>query len=336
MNLQDHPPSRAVGRLHSYATVKAPGAQQRVVENLRPVGGAEHDHGLVALKAVHLGQDLIERLLALVVRPRDRGRPLPGAPDRVELVDEDDRRSGLLRFREQIAYARGADTDDRLDELRSRDREERGVRFTSDRAREQRLAGARRSGQEYAVRHPPPETFVALGAAQEVDDLGQLGLGLVDPGDIVEGDADLLGIDATRLGAAEIPERAHSPAGRRPPREQHEQPDDQQRRAEAEQDLGQQRRPLRGRLRVDLNPLRLQQCRQRGVVPKRRHLGREQRRRGRLGVGRRVADLGRERAVDRVALRGDRLHLAGLDLLEEIGAERHLHARLACRLEGEH
>ena len=50
---------------------------------------------------------------------------------------------GRARLREQVAHARGADADDRLDELRRRDREERGVRLAGDRAREQRLAGAR-------------------------------------------------------------------------------------------------------------------------------------------------------------------------------------------------
>ena len=72
------------------------------------------------------------------------------------------------------------------------------MRLAGDRAGEQRLAGTRRPGEQDPVRHPPAETAVALGGAQEVDDLGQLGLGLVDPGDIGEGDPDLLGVDAAR------------------------------------------------------------------------------------------------------------------------------------------
>ena len=57
-------------------------------------------------------------------------------------------------------------------------------------------------------------------------------------------------------------------------------------------------------------------------VPERRNLGREQRRRRRLRVVRRVAELLRERALDRAAPRGDRLDLARLELLEEVRAER--------------
>ena len=147
---------------------------------ITPVDGVE---------AVHLGQDLVQRLLALVVAAAEAGDPRgPRAADRVELVDEDDRRRGLLRLLEQVADARGADADDRLDELRGRHREERRVRLAGDRAGEQRLAGAGRPREQHAVRDPRAERHVLLGVAQEVDDLGQLGLRLVDPGDVGEGD----------------------------------------------------------------------------------------------------------------------------------------------------
>ena len=144
MDLEDLQPTGAVGRLHRDPAVEPPGAEQRRVEDLGPVGRAEHDDRLGRLEPVHLGQDLVERLLALVVGARDLGRSLARAADRVELVDEDDRRRGLLGLGEQVADARRADADDRLDELRGGDREERGVRLAGDRPRQQRLAGSRR------------------------------------------------------------------------------------------------------------------------------------------------------------------------------------------------
>ena len=73
------------------------------------------------------------------------------AADGVELVDEDDRRGGLLGLVEQVAHAGGADADDHLDELRRREREERHLGLAGDRARQQRLAGARRAGQQDAL-----------------------------------------------------------------------------------------------------------------------------------------------------------------------------------------
>jgi hypothetical protein len=58
------------------------------------------------IESVHFGEDLVERLLTLVVaaaEPADRARAR--ATDRVELVDEDDRRCRLLGLLEQVSHA---------------------------------------------------------------------------------------------------------------------------------------------------------------------------------------------------------------------------------------
>ena len=70
------------------------------------------------VKAVHLGEDLVERLFALVVTAAEAAdRAGAGAADRIELVDEDDRRRCFLCLLEQVPHARGADTYEQLDEL---------------------------------------------------------------------------------------------------------------------------------------------------------------------------------------------------------------------------
>ena len=78
---QDRLAADLVRRLHGDPAVEAPGAQQRGVERVGAVRRGDHDHAGVALEAVHLGEDLVQRLLALVVaaaearrRPRARGR----------------------------------------------------------------------------------------------------------------------------------------------------------------------------------------------------------------------------------------------------------------------
>src|SRR5207248_8447675 len=68
----------------------------------------------LAVEAVHLDQDLVERLLALVVAAADPDAAAP--PDRVDLVDEDDAGRLLARLGEQVADAAGADADEHLDE----------------------------------------------------------------------------------------------------------------------------------------------------------------------------------------------------------------------------
>ena len=157
-------------------------AQQRRVEDLGPVRRGEHDHAAARVEAVHLGEDLVQRLLALVVAAGDvRAAGRSRAADRVELVDEDDRGRGGLGLLEQIAHARGADPDDHLDELRGRHLEERNARLAGDRAGQQRLAGSGRAAEQDAARDPAAEPQVLVGVLEEVDDLGELVLGLVDP-----------------------------------------------------------------------------------------------------------------------------------------------------------
>src|SRR5205807_409243 len=82
---------------------------------------------LVRFEAVHLDEQLIQRLLALVVSAAEAGAAM--ASDGVNLVDEDDAGGVLLALLEQVAHARCADADEHLDEVGSADREERHIRF---------------------------------------------------------------------------------------------------------------------------------------------------------------------------------------------------------------
>ena len=111
----------------------------------------------------------------------------------------------LRASREQLAHAAGADADDHLDELGGAGAEERHLGLAGGGAREQRLAGARRPGQQHALGRARAEAPVLLGVLEEVDDLVDLGLDLVDAGDVLERDAHRLGIDALLLAAAEEP-----------------------------------------------------------------------------------------------------------------------------------
>ena len=108
------------------------------------------------------------------------------ATDRVDLVDEHDRRRVLLGLLEQLADARRADADEHLDELRRGDRIERHVGLAGDRAPEQRLAGARRTDQQHAARDLRAEPREPLRLLQIVDDLAEVALGLREAGDILE------------------------------------------------------------------------------------------------------------------------------------------------------
>ena len=129
-------------------------------------------------------EQLIERLL-LLVGAAEAARHAASS-QRVELVDENDAGRGLARLLEQVAHPRGADADEHLDEFGAGNGKERHAGFARHRLRQQRLAGARRTDQENAFRHPRAQPAVGLRVAQKGDQLLQLEFRFVDAGDVLE------------------------------------------------------------------------------------------------------------------------------------------------------
>ena len=115
---------------HHHLAVEAARAQQRGIEHVGTVGRGDHDHARVALEAVHLHQQLVQRLLALVVAAAQAGAAL--AADRIDFIDEHDARRMLLGLLEHVAHARGTHTDEHLDEVRTGNGEERHLGFAGD------------------------------------------------------------------------------------------------------------------------------------------------------------------------------------------------------------
>ena len=187
-----------VGAVDDDLAVEAAGAQQRRVEDVGPVRRRDQDDVVLHLEAVHLDEELVQRLLALVVAAAQAGAAV--AADGVDLVHEDDAGRRLLRLLEEVADARGADADEHLDEVGARDREERHAGLAGDRAREQRLAGAGRPVEQDALRDPRAERLELLRVLEELLDLVQLLDRLVRAGDVLEG--DLRRVGRHPLGAA--------------------------------------------------------------------------------------------------------------------------------------
>ena len=167
---QDGRPLGQRGQRDRDLPVEAARPQQRWVEHLGPVRGGEHDDALSDVEPVHLGQQLVQGLLALVVGHR-RARAGPALADGVDLVDEDDRGRPLARLGEQVAHPRGADADEQLDEAGAGHGEERHRGLTGHGPGQQGLAGSGRADHQRAARSDGPGPLVALGVAQEVDHL---------------------------------------------------------------------------------------------------------------------------------------------------------------------
>ena len=184
VHAQDRLAAGQVRQLHRDAAVKAARAQQRLVQDLRAVRRRQDDDALARVKAVHFRQQLVERLLALVVAAH--AGVVAALADRVDLIDEHDARRLLARLLEQVAHARRAHADEHLHELRAGDGEERHLRLTRDGLGQQRLAGAGRADEQRALGQLRADVAVLLRIVQEIDDLLQRVLRLVLAGHVVK------------------------------------------------------------------------------------------------------------------------------------------------------
>ena len=152
---------------------------------------------LRGIEAVHLGQQLVEGLLALFVRA-ERRRHAHFA-ERIQFIDENDARRAGFGLCEQVSHARRADADEHLDELRSAQAEERHVGFARHGTGKERLSRPGRTEQQHALRDAATEVRVLVRMLQELDDLAELLRRFVDAGDIGKRHLDIvLGVD---LGA---------------------------------------------------------------------------------------------------------------------------------------
>ena len=130
----------------------------------------------MVIEAVHLGQKLVERLLALVVATKAAAIAL--LADGIDLIDKDDARSLFLGLLKQVAYLGGTAADKHLDKLRTRNTKERHACLTGNGLGEQGFTGTRRANKESTARQLGTDLLVALRLLQKIDDLlkGLLGL----------------------------------------------------------------------------------------------------------------------------------------------------------------
>ena len=67
VHAQDRPARRQLGPIDQDAAIEAAGAQQRRIQHVGTVGRGNHHDEIGAIEAIHLREQLVERLLALIV-----------------------------------------------------------------------------------------------------------------------------------------------------------------------------------------------------------------------------------------------------------------------------
>ena len=197
MHLQDFLAALQVGQLHRYPAVKPAGTGQGGIQRLGPVGRRQNNNAVVCLKAVHLGQQLVQRLLPLVIAAVLAAVAL--LADGVDLINKDDAGGFFLGLVKQVAHLGSAHADEHFHEFGAGNGKERDVGFAGDRLGQHGLAGSGRADQQDALGHGGTDLPVFAGIVQVVYDLLQVFLGLVFAGYI--GKADAVGGRDVDLGA---------------------------------------------------------------------------------------------------------------------------------------
>jgi len=166
---EDLAPPALVGDADHDLAVEAAGAAQRLVDGVGAIGRGDDDDVGALLQPVHQGQKLgDEALFRLAGDLGALGR------DRIDLVDEDDRRRSAGRLLKHLPQALFALAVARTHDLGAVDDEELRVALVGDGLGEAGLAGARRAVEQHALGRLHPEADEQLGVTQrQFDHLAQ-------------------------------------------------------------------------------------------------------------------------------------------------------------------
>src|SRR5258707_3350679 len=193
--------STNVRKRHYNAAVKASRTQQRGIQHIRTVRGSNQNYAFVRFKAIHLDQQLVQRLFALIVSAAESGSAMTAYC--INFVNEDDAWGIFLALLKQVANAACAHAYEHFYKIRTGDGEERNVGFAGHCPGQQGFACSRMSYQQYALGNASAQLLEFLRFAQELNDLAQLFLRFVHSSHVFERDFLLLHGKQSRAALAE-------------------------------------------------------------------------------------------------------------------------------------
>ena len=218
-------------------TVKTSRTQQRRVKNIGSVRCRDEDQIRGIIKAIHLNQELVESLVAFIgaaAIPRTAV-----ATNGVDFIDEDDRGSNLLGARNQVAHARGANTDVHFEKLGTGNGEEGGIGLSCNCLCQQSLTRSGRTVKQDASGNAGSNLVELFGGNQEFANFFEFFDGLIFTRDIREGDIWTLLVKFLRAALAE---GTHHPPAANSAHEEPEEAHDDEQRQDHDQGRTQKRR----------------------------------------------------------------------------------------------
>ncbi|MNJ26220.1 hypothetical protein D3C77_206900 [compost metagenome] len=187
-------------------TVETTWTQQSRVKYVRTVGRGDNNDAIVHFKTIHLDQQLVEGLLALVMTTAHARATMTA--DGVDFVDEDDARRMLLGLLEHVTDTAGTDTHEHFDEVGTGNREKRHLGFTGNGLGQQGFTSTWWTDHQDATRNATAQALEFARITQELNQFAYFFLGFVTTCNVGQGSLDLIFGEQARLALAE----AHWPA----------------------------------------------------------------------------------------------------------------------------
>mmetsp|Transcript_123087 Transcript_123087/g.193193 ORF Transcript_123087/g.193193 Transcript_123087/m.193193 type:complete len:205 (+) Transcript_123087:859-1473(+) len=142
MHIEDGPSTVDIWQVNWNATVKSTRAGQSIVKDISTVCGSKNNYSSVALETIHLGENLVKRLLSLIISACLLATcTLPA--NRIDFVKKNNAWCIFLGLTEEVANTRSTNTNEHLHKFRTRCANEGDARLPCDRTCHKSLACAR-------------------------------------------------------------------------------------------------------------------------------------------------------------------------------------------------
>ena len=189
MNQEDSLALVQAWKIYVDFSVETTRTEQGAVEHIHTVGCSQDNHTTVGAETIHLGEQGVQGVLALIVATH--GWVLAaGTTHGVDLINEDDTWRFLLCLAEEVANTRCTYADKHFHEVGTAHREEWNASFSSHRLCQKSLTGSRRTYEQGALRNLTTQVGVFLRILQEIHNFLHLLLGTFLSGNVLEGNAD--------------------------------------------------------------------------------------------------------------------------------------------------
>ena len=176
---------RQIRHVHVDLTVKTTSPHQRAVQDVCTVRCRQNDDTTVGTKTVHLGQQLVQRILPLIIGTQT-GVFTSGTANSINLINKNDAWTLVFGLLKKVPDTAGADAHEHFYKIRSAQRKERNLSLPRHGFGQECFSGSRRSNEQSALWNLRPKVGVLIGILQELHNLSELLFGPFQTCNVVE------------------------------------------------------------------------------------------------------------------------------------------------------